>query len=157
MNLPSPLTGFRAHSSRVCTASHEGSSDDVTYTDVSAFLSSEAFPALALTKAWRVRVHVRSIRPYSARTGSWSCGGGEMIRPPYPMGVFEFVAIAALRAAQLARGCSPRVDGDHCTAVLAQREVAEGKVIGFVKVAAEPPAAGVTSTSEPVEEALTIG
>jgi DNA-directed RNA polymerase subunit K/omega len=45
------------------------------------------------------------------------------------MGAFEFVAVAALRAAQLARGCRPRVDGDHTKAVLAQREVAEGKVI----------------------------
>ena len=51
-----------------------------------------------------------------------------MIRPPLEMGKFEFVAIAALRAAQLTRGCRPRVDGDHTTAVLAQREVAEGKV-----------------------------
>jgi DNA-directed RNA polymerase subunit K/omega len=51
-----------------------------------------------------------------------------VIRPPHAMGTFEFVAIAALRAAQLTRGCRPRVDGDHTTAVLAQREVAEGKV-----------------------------
>ena len=50
------------------------------------------------------------------------------IRPP-GMGALEFVAIAALRAAQLTRGCLPRVDGDHTTAVLAQREVAEGKVL----------------------------
>ena len=51
-----------------------------------------------------------------------------MIRPPLEMGKFQFVAIAALRAAQLTRGCRPRVDGHHTTAVLAQREVAEGKV-----------------------------
>jgi DNA-directed RNA polymerase subunit K/omega len=44
------------------------------------------------------------------------------------MGVFEFAVVAALRAAQLARGCRPRVDGDHTNAVLARREVAEGKV-----------------------------
>jgi DNA-directed RNA polymerase subunit K/omega len=44
------------------------------------------------------------------------------------MGSFEFVAIAALRAVQLSRGCRARVEGDHTTAVLAQREVAEGKV-----------------------------
>ena len=52
-----------------------------------------------------------------------------MIRPPLGMGSFEFVAVAALRAAQLARGCRARVDGDHTTAVFAQREVAEGKVL----------------------------
>lgn len=63
-----------------------------------------------------------------------------MIRPPQAMGTFEFVAVAALRAAQLARGCRPRVDGDHCTAVLAQREVAEGKVIRSANTIAEPPA-----------------
>jgi DNA-directed RNA polymerase subunit K/omega len=51
-----------------------------------------------------------------------------VIRPPLEMGKFEFVAIAALRAAQLTRGCRPKVDGVHTTAVLAQREVAEGKV-----------------------------
>ena len=52
-----------------------------------------------------------------------------MIRPPHQMGSFEFVAIAALRAAQLSRGCCAKVDGHHSTAVFAQREVAEGKVL----------------------------
>lgn len=61
-----------------------------------------------------------------------------MIRPLHVMGSFEFVAVAALRAAQLARGCRPRVDGDHNTAVLARREVAEGKVVPTV-AAAPPP------------------
>jgi DNA-directed RNA polymerase subunit K/omega len=44
------------------------------------------------------------------------------------MGSFEFVVLATLRAAQLTRGCMPRVTGDHTTAVLAQREIAEGEV-----------------------------
>lgn len=44
------------------------------------------------------------------------------------IGAFEFVAVAALRAAQLSRGCRAKVDGDHSIAVFAQREVAEGKV-----------------------------
>jgi DNA-directed RNA polymerase subunit K/omega len=55
------------------------------------------------------------------------------------MGAFEFVAVAALRAAQLARGCRPRVDGDHTKAVFAQREVAEGKVTRTANETAEPP------------------
>lgn len=59
------------------------------------------------------------------------------MRPPDTMGSFEFVAVAALRAAQLARGCSPRVDGDHSTAVRAQREVAEGKVVRLASVPAD--------------------
>jgi len=44
------------------------------------------------------------------------------------MGSFEFVVLARLRAAQLVRGCAPRVGGDHSTAVMAQLEVAAGKV-----------------------------
>jgi DNA-directed RNA polymerase subunit K/omega len=52
------------------------------------------------------------------------------------MGSFEFVAVAALRAVQLARGCRPRVDGDHTTAVLARREVSEGKVMPLAATAA---------------------
>jgi len=55
------------------------------------------------------------------------------------MGAFEFVAVAALRAAQLTRGCRPKVDGAHSTAVFAQREVAEGKVIATAHADAEPP------------------
>lgn len=66
-----------------------------------------------------------------------------MIRPPHAMGTFEFVAVAALRAAQLSRGCRPRVDGNHTTAVFAQREVAEGKVAR----AANAPGAGQPSDS----------
>jgi hypothetical protein len=51
-----------------------------------------------------------------------------MICRPPAIGSFEFVRIAALRAAQLSRGCRPRVEGDHTVAVFAQLEVAEGKV-----------------------------
>ncbi len=52
-----------------------------------------------------------------------------MIRRPDGMGTFEFVAIASLRAAQLMEGCTPRVAEKHTTAVTAQLEVAEGKVM----------------------------
>ena len=61
-----------------------------------------------------------------------------MIRPPHDMGAFEFVALASLRAAQLTRGCRPRVDGQHTTAVFAQREVAEGKVTSTVNAIVDP-------------------
>jgi DNA-directed RNA polymerase subunit K/omega len=44
------------------------------------------------------------------------------------MGSFEFVVVSALRAAQLMKGCTPRVTGDRTTSVIARREVAEGKV-----------------------------
>ena len=48
-------------------------------------------------------------------------------RPP-GVGVFQFVVLSSLRAAQLIRGCLPRVDGTHKAMVMAQIEVAEGKV-----------------------------
>ena len=41
---------------------------------------------------------------------------------------FEFVILAALRASQLMRGCTPRVVASSKAVVTAQREVAEGKV-----------------------------
>ena len=44
------------------------------------------------------------------------------------IGKFEFVKIAALRTAQLMRGCSPRVAGGSKMTTTAQREVAGGKV-----------------------------
>lgn len=68
-----------------------------------------------------------------------------MIRPPHQMGAFHFVALAALRAAQLTRGCLPRVDGDHTTAVFAQREVAEGKVMPMPYLRAPEPEPGAVT------------
>ena len=72
-------------------------------------MSSVAVLALALTKAF-------------------SREGTQVIHRPLTMGTFEFVTLAALRAAQLTRGCRPKVDGIHTTAVYAQREVAESKI-----------------------------
>jgi DNA-directed RNA polymerase subunit K/omega len=51
------------------------------------------------------------------------------------MNAFEFVVLSALRAAQLQRGCTPRVEQSPKAAVTAQHEVAERKV---VRDAAEP-------------------
>ena len=51
-----------------------------------------------------------------------------MINRPDGIGAFKFAVLASLRAAQLCRGCVPRVDGDHCVAVTAQMEVAGGAV-----------------------------
>jgi hypothetical protein len=45
------------------------------------------------------------------------------------LGAFEFVVLATLRAAQLMRGCRPRVDGAHKPVVTAQFEIAAGKVV----------------------------
>jgi DNA-directed RNA polymerase subunit K/omega len=60
------------------------------------------------------------------------------ISRPRGIGAFEFVVTAALRAAQLQRGCLPKIEGDHTTAVLAQREVAEGKVIAAARPLSQP-------------------
>jgi len=47
---------------------------------------------------------------------------------PVGIGAFEFVILASLRAAQLMRGCRPKIDGFHKNTVIAQLEVAQGKV-----------------------------
>lgn len=52
-----------------------------------------------------------------------------VVRPPNS-NAFEFVRVAALRAAQLMAGCVPRVPESDKPAITAQREVAEGKVRG---------------------------
>ena len=45
------------------------------------------------------------------------------------MNAFEFVVVSGLRAAQLHRGCTPRVEQSPKVAVTAQHEVAERKVL----------------------------
>ena len=76
-----------------------------------------------------------------------------MIRRPPGVGTFQFVVLATLRAAQLMRGCRPRVDGVHKATVIAQLEVSEGKVMQVVSLSdmnSEPTATGAVS-----EETLT--
>lgn len=51
------------------------------------------------------------------------------MRPPSGIGTFQFVVLASLRAAQLTRGCRPRIDGDHKKTVIAQIEVSQGEVV----------------------------
>ena len=41
---------------------------------------------------------------------------------------YEFVAVSALRAKQLLAGCTPRLEGDHSPATMAQMEVAAGRI-----------------------------
>ena len=60
-----------------------------------------------------------------------------MVKRPNDMNAFEFVVLSALRAAQLQRGCTPRVEQSPKLAVTAQHEVAEGKVLA-VRAADEP-------------------
>ena len=63
-----------------------------------------------------------------------------MIWRPDPSNAFEFVVVSALRAAQLMRGCTPRVAVGYKHITTAQLEVAAGKVM---KVS-EPSAPGVS-------------
>ena len=52
-----------------------------------------------------------------------------MVRRPNGINAFEFAVLAGLRAAQLQRGCTPRVVQSEKVAVTAQQEVAERKVV----------------------------
>ena len=52
-----------------------------------------------------------------------------MVKRPDGMNPFEFAVLSGLRAAQLHRGCTPRVEQSHKVAVTAQQEVAERKVL----------------------------
>jgi DNA-directed RNA polymerase subunit K/omega len=47
-----------------------------------------------------------------------------VVQRPVDFNAFEFAVLAGLRAAQLARGCTPRVNGSAKVAVIAQLEVA---------------------------------
>jgi DNA-directed RNA polymerase subunit K/omega len=49
---------------------------------------------------------------------------------------FEFVAVAALRAQQLQKGCVQRVPGNHKRTTIAQMEVVAGKVARIPAVVA---------------------
>ena len=60
---------------------------------------------------------------------------------PAGIGKFQFVILASLRAAQLMRGCVPRIEGAHKNTVMAQLEVSEGKVVQEFAPALEPKAA----------------
>jgi hypothetical protein len=53
------------------------------------------------------------------------------------MGAFHFSVLSTLRAQQLVRGCRPRVEGIHKKTVIAQIEVAEGKVKQLLCVSAD--------------------
>ena len=61
-----------------------------------------------------------------------------MIKRPVGSNPFEFAVVSGLRAAQLMRGCIPRVDrGTEKVITTAQMEVAAGLV---ARVPIEPPA-----------------
>lgn len=55
-----------------------------------------------------------------------------MVKRPDGMNAFEFSVLSGLRAAQLQRGCTPRVLPYEKLIVTAQHEVAERKVVRAV-------------------------
>ena len=59
---------------------------------------------------------------------------------PADIGKFQFVVLSSLRAAQLLRGCVPKVDGGHKRTVTAQLEIS----LGMVKQDFTPLAVAVT-------------
>lgn len=61
-----------------------------------------------------------------------------MVKRPDGMNAFEFVVLSSLRAAQLNRGCSPRVEQCAKVAVTAQHEVAERKVLPVARTDRTP-------------------
>lgn len=66
-----------------------------------------------------------------------------MVKRPDGMNAFEFSVLSSLRAAQLSRGCTPRVLPSDKLTVTAQHEVAEHKVVRSTPLG--------PTTSEPVE------
>jgi DNA-directed RNA polymerase subunit K/omega len=51
-----------------------------------------------------------------------------VIRRPAGSNPFEFAVVSGLRAAQLMRGCIPKVEREHKVISTAQLEVATGKI-----------------------------
>ena len=51
-----------------------------------------------------------------------------MVNRPTHINAYEFAVLSALRAQQLIKGCTPRVEGIHNAPTMAQMEVAAGRV-----------------------------
>jgi DNA-directed RNA polymerase subunit K/omega len=63
-----------------------------------------------------------------------------MVRRPDGMNAFEFAVLSSLRAAQLSRGCTPRVAQSAKVTIIAQQEIAEGKVLASAREPRPQPA-----------------
>jgi DNA-directed RNA polymerase subunit K/omega len=70
-----------------------------------------------------------SLPPATSSDSVASPGDGKPIRRPDGFGAYRFVVVSALRAGQLLRGCTPKIDGHTNRAtVIAQLEVASGRI-----------------------------
>jgi hypothetical protein len=74
-----------------------------------------------------------------------------VVQRPLHLGLFQFAVLSGLRAEQLTRGCTPRVDGVHKRTIIAQLEVAAG----LVTQALGPTADAVKSVA-PVDPLLEV-
>lgn len=72
------------------------------------------------------------------------------VHRPDGVGAFEFVVLSTLRAAQLMRGCIPKVERAHKATTTAQWEVAAGQIVNIhdYSVTAQP--IGATPAPPPV-------
>jgi DNA-directed RNA polymerase subunit K/omega len=76
-----------------------------------------------------------------------------LMHRPAGIGAFEFVILSSLRAQQLIRGCTPRIEGLHKKTVTAQLEVSQGKV-GFAT--ADAAVRTVASDAVPADEIVPV-
>jgi len=75
-------------------------------------------------------VFIHPTSAYRRRTSGLNFTQGLiMVRRPDDISAFEFAVLSSLRAVQLHRGCTPRVEQSPKVAVTAQQEVAERKVL----------------------------
>ena len=72
-----------------------------------------------------------------------------LMRRPPAIGAFEFVVLSALRAAQLMRGCIPKVEGAHKLTTTAQWEVASGKIVNIYDASLAPRSLVAATDPEP--------
>ena len=78
-----------------------------------------------------------------------------MIQRPPGVGAFQFVVLATLRAAQLLRGCRPKVDGVHRATVIAQLEVSAG-IVTQVFTPPDAMSGPATIGGAPIEDPTTM-
>ncbi len=73
-----------------------------------------------------------------------------MIHQPSDINSFELVRVATLRAAQLMRGCRPRVAASHRFILTAQLGIAAGKVHADLRAPGARPVFSAAREVEPV-------
>ena len=79
-----------------------------------------------------------------------------MVNRPETLNSFEFIAVAALRTAQLMRGCVPRVATGHKPIITAQLEIIAGKVFKAPLLPPGPLAVPSVRGAQEVPEAILV-